>query len=831
MHRPSPAHHAIAVVVWSSFVAVACGGGGGGSAQVTAPLQIALPATIRGDVAVTVTLTHAVATTVDVVAEVSRNGGATFVPARVSGSSGLATGPLGVQHTLAWDSLRDAGFRGNPDVVLRLCTVENGQRSPWTTAPVPVADNQPVKARAVQFPFLHYGPVDATALQYARQHDLIVLHPVSGQIDVATVRALQQGVDPDDPADDPLVLAYLSIGEDLRTIGVSAQAMLLDPRFVGDGSGPRVDPRGPDADGQSLLGLEPRGNPSPGGTGYASFYLDDNSVDNDPAELGDGVPDRNSNFGGCFVNAGDPTWYEVLAAMTQDGPDGMAGIHELLQTDFGRGYGYDGLFLDTVDTCAPNSFTDGNGGNQSEFEWTAAGFAAFMGRLKQQHPDKVVLQNRGLFFYDPRHPHYRVNPRTPVDFVLFESYRLNSNAFEEFDPYFFPDNKHNIAPKLMAEANRPDGFTVLSLGYAAGPGLAVGTLRGESTAGLATLVTDLVEAQDLAGFKHYLTDAGVAYANAFVRERSGEPDTTPPVWSSTDNDHANPWPQPAGAPTPRVGVQQVEAGACCATVRFDVALDRSRVGYALYLSSTGFDFTGDPGLAQATRIVLEPTIGAGYPGLQGCPHEAVVTGLTPGVSWSFCVRAFDAAGNEERNEVVRTATPLQQVTITVDGAFGDWATVPVLHADGDDAADSSGPDWLDVRVANDATHLYVRFGSANAFNLDGSPAYAYSRMLVFLDTDADATTGYDVFGVLGSELLVAGADLFAEAPGVFNAGWLGALAAEPRTAITDCELAIPLAQVFAATPGATTIRLLFLNDEVTDFAPDTGSLTYTLVGF
>jgi hypothetical protein len=88
-----------------------------------------------------------------------------------------------------------------------------------------------------------------------------------------------------------------------------------------------------------------------------------------------------------------------------------------------------------------------------------------------------------------------------------------------------------------------------------------------------------------------------------------------------------------------------------------------------------------------------------------------------------------------------------------------------------------------------------------------------------------------VFGVLGSELLVAGADLFAEAPGVFNAGWLGALAAEPRTAITDCELAIPLAQVFAATPGATTIRLLFLNDEVTDFAPDTGSLTYTLVGF
>ena len=32
-----------------------------------------------------------------------------------------------------------------------------------------------------------------------------------------------------------------------------------------------------------------------------------------------------------------------------------------------------------------------------------------------------------------------------------------------------PDNRWNFAPKLMAEANRPDGFHVLSLGYVAPP--------------------------------------------------------------------------------------------------------------------------------------------------------------------------------------------------------------------------------------------------------------------------------------------------------------------------------------------------------------------------
>ena len=42
-------------------------------------------------------------------------------------------------------------------------------------------------------------------------------------------------------------------------------------------------------------------------------------------------------------------------------------------------------------------------------------------------------------------------------------------------------------------------------------------------------------------------------------------------------------------------------------------------------------------------------------------------------------------------------------------------------------------------------------------------------------------------------------------------------------------LAIPLTHVYAFNPGATRIRLLFVTDEVNDFAPEFGHIVYTIV--
>ena len=514
------------------------------------------------------------------------------------------------------------------------------------------------KAARVENFLINYGTWDAASIDIAKRYDVVVVHPSQG-LTRDIVEQIQKGVDPDNPADDVVVLGYVSIGEDLRTSVVTDDQMLQDPRFRGDRSGPRVDPRGHLPLGGPLDGIAVLGAPSPGGTGFASWYLDDNSVDNGGA---DGKPDRNVHFGACFVNAGDPKWFDVVNGMTLDGDDHLAGLSEIMTRGTGRGLGCDGVFLDTFDTCGPNGFTNPGSPNPSEFEWTAPGFAAFMNRLRSAYPDRVLLQNRGLFFFDPRHPHYKFTTRANVDLVLFESFRLNSNPSEGINPQFFGDNRYNVAPKLMAEANRAEGFKVVSLGYAEGPPgrMSSGTLVGNSSLGADLLLEDIRIAERENGFRHYLTNAQVTLVNDYVRTHANRSDNDPPDWSSTFNARGSN--SPPGPPDSRVGIQEVAPGSRSLTVRWDVAMDFNRVGYALYLSTTPFDFGSDASLSKARRIVLDPRVGAGYadgPGPTTFPYEATVDGLSAGQTYYLVIRAFDRSpsANEERNRVVLTGTP------------------------------------------------------------------------------------------------------------------------------------------------------------------------------
>jgi hypothetical protein len=131
------------------------------------------------------------------------------------------------------------------------------------------------------------------------------------------------------------------------------------------------------------------------------------------------VPDRNGNFGGRFVNAGDPKWFDTLQDMSLDSADGVAGLRELLTTSYGRGLGCDGVFLDTIDTAAPDRWTSAASANESKFEWTAPGFGAFIRHVHQSYPDRVVLQNRGAFFsLDPRHPNALAPSKRPYSTII-----------------------------------------------------------------------------------------------------------------------------------------------------------------------------------------------------------------------------------------------------------------------------------------------------------------------------------------------------------------------------------------------------------------------------
>lgn len=487
---------------------------------------------------------------------------------------------------------------------------------------------------------IYYGELNDSIIVDARQYDIVILHPNSGNITRQQVEAIQKG--------GTIVLGYLSVGEDLRTNGMTPEQMAADKRFTGDKTGPRVAPENfelADYDGDDISGRT-----SPGGDGFASYYLDDNDCD--------GRPDFNPNFSCAYTNIGDPAWYDELNKMLRDGTDKVAGIREILAEDYGRGLGCDGLFLDTIDTCAPDLFTDDNDPCRTRFEWTAPGVAQFMRRLKEDYPDKYILQNRGVFFYNYNYPHYEFSPREYIDFLMFESYMLDSDPTKICNENYFADNKNVYTPKINAEANRPDGFKVLSLGYAEGPeelGLKRALTGDTDVAGFDILMEDIDQAQNKAGYSHYITDGSLTLVNDFVLEHGEPEDILPPVWSSVHNYSEG---YPKQEPIPRIGIGEVEPAEDGMIVRWDVAMDKSGVVYTLYYQSTPFNFEQDPDLEKAQQVQLRPEKGEGYgygAAQETYPYQSIIEGLDRGVTYYFVIRARDcSSGNhEEKNTVVK----------------------------------------------------------------------------------------------------------------------------------------------------------------------------------
>lgn len=679
-------------------------------------------------------------------------------------------------------------------------------------------------AKSVDSYMIYYTALNETVIDQAKNYDLAIVHPFQGDITAEQIDRIQQGNDSTRSDDNVIVLCYISVGEDSRTFGLTDAQLLSDSggRFTGDGTGPATDPRGPAAAGMSLLGLDVEGLPSSGGSGFAPYYLDDNDYN--------GSPDRNGNFDVAFVNPGHPAWFDVINGMTFSA-DGVPGLNEMLSngpTNESRGLGCDGLFLDTIDTAAPNSFTDETSANQSEFEWTAGGFRAFIERLRTEYPNKLILQNRGLFYFNPDFAHYELTTGPLIDFVLFESYRLDSSSVQSFNPYFAADNKFNFRPRLMAEAQRDNGFTVLSLGYAEGPPSEMNTetLLGEGV-GFDLLIEDIVEAEQLSGFRHYITDEQIVLVNDFVRNNASRDDTTAPSWNSTYNVNNTGFPTPPGEPNPRVGIQQAATGPALGsvTVRWDLAMDYNRVQYQLYYQSMPFDFSGDPALTLASKLDLQGSPGAGYssgPKPSAYANEALISNLVEGQTYYFVIRARDAAGNVDQNQQVLSAMPrttARQYAIAIDGNFAEWDSVPLAYRDGRDAVGSNGPDWLDIKLANDNSSLFMLTTFTQVSALDG-------RFNIFIDVDQDPDTGFSSGSLsgLGADYLIQGSSLYSMATGgAFSTSFVTSLSAGINPAGDAAELSVALSDLGVSNSGQS-IGFVFINDgSPGDFAPDIGA--------
>ncbi|NOU69940.1 hypothetical protein GC098_00560 [Paenibacillus sp. LMG 31458] len=146
------------------------------------------------------------------------------------------------EFTVSWDKEKDA-IKADQWVDLRLTTTDKDGHTTSSDLNRLRFESRETIRNHFQDYLIYYGKWTDALIDQARQkYRLVILDTRSG-ISPKQIAKIRAGKDPRDASDDVLVLAYVSIGEDLRTARMSQDDMKKDARFVLDGSGPSTDPR------------------------------------------------------------------------------------------------------------------------------------------------------------------------------------------------------------------------------------------------------------------------------------------------------------------------------------------------------------------------------------------------------------------------------------------------------------------------------------------------------------------------------------------------------------------------------------------------------------
>jgi hypothetical protein len=163
------------------------------------------------------------------------------------------------------------------------------------------------------------------------------------------------------------VFGYISIGEDGLTSTQGGQPA------AGDGSGPRHWNGSEAVSGDDKK--KDKDKKKDEKKGVASYYVDEYECSDDGKKCKpghDGRADRNgaADSGSLYVNAGDENWQKLVVA----------------EAERLKAVGFDGIFLDTLDTAG-----------HEELAWTRGGMRKLIVALHAV--TKNILINRGLFFF------------------------------------------------------------------------------------------------------------------------------------------------------------------------------------------------------------------------------------------------------------------------------------------------------------------------------------------------------------------------------------------------------------------------------------------------
>jgi hypothetical protein len=541
--------------------------------------------------------------------------------------------------------------------------------------------------------------------------DVIVLHPSSNGVTPRIVKELQD-------AGVSYVLGYISIGEDAPGLGELPITHL--------GKGPIYK----DETTQEIVYQN---------QGIASFYLDSVYSYESTQYEHDSAPDVNGIFGGYFIYP-NSDWHWVLNEMRIGGSPNIftqrqyiAGLKQIagqrdtenLDNKFAN-FGFDGFFLDTLDTAGPYTA-------KGWYPWVAEPMQKTVKFISDNYPEKVVLANRGSFYYQAglHNITYNVSPidfsvRPYINAMLFESYMLDSDESHTGVSPFFLDNHKNVAPKLMTEANRPDGFTITNMDY----------MMNRSTELYDQLFTTVVKEQ---GWITYLSLTG--YIDTIdldfpqkLDDQELMADTSPPQWMHTgEYSFQN--------KLPRVGVQKLKKGAKTGelTVFWDSAKDQSWPIHYNISIATEEDFSDQ---IKHNHVAFKKNPAWNNHPETNVANKFTLTDLTEG-TYYVRVTAEDSSINQLEDNNTTTLSISLAPTISnpitqspaINGNLDEWQTLQAFGTDSKDIPNASALDWKQAWMAHDDDTLYLAYQYHNPITMSWGH-------IIYLDTDTDGDTGY-----------------------------------------------------------------------------------------
>jgi hypothetical protein len=273
-------------------------------------------------------------------------------------------------------------------------------------------------------------------------------------------------------------------------------------------------------------------------------------------------------------------------------------------------------------------------------------------------------------------------------------------------------------------------------------------------------------------------------------------DTVPPVW--------------VGAP----GIQKVIAQDGMAKLYWNKANDENNPPARFNIYYDTNDIQSYAAAKKIGRVALSVSNDSKYAWMCQVPD------LENKRLYSFAVRCEDRMGNEDANTNRILATvqaPLRLSTNTMDGAFGDWANDPGvvscgLDIIGEGAGGDPRADIVETWLANDATHLFIRWG------LHGEAAPSLYDYILFFDTDRNAATGYLTdWQTIGADYMAMNGALYRYTGTGSDWSWMllpdNLFFSPGAMAKNNIELAIPRAAIGAEAVGKQIAVWFYIGDQ------------------